>query len=519
MRSSQPSSVRAVARARRFALSALSLLSLLAGCSSDDDGGPNDPAASAPVIQRFAAEPGYLVSGSGADAALVWQVSGAEHLSITPGVGAVSGATGSADVQPTVTTTYTLRAENAQGADSATVSVAVGAAEPAGGEAYGNVPAGLPARLCVGLVEDPGETWMRDSGAAWDMRYHYFVKGWRDNWGWDPTNSGQWGLGYLEECDAHGFLPVVQYYCMNGYSGYDEGAFYATAGNATVMADYFDDFKVLMQRCKEFDKPVLVLLEGDGYAYMEIQSGENPAAYAAVAATGMPELASLPNTAAGWGLAFLRIRQAVGADQVVLGMHISAWATQSDISYYQTDVALQPEVDQAYAFLAPLGLAANVTGATYDVLVGDPLDRDSGFYEVNQGLGQARWWNAADNAPLNSRSFNRYAEWMRLWNRTAHKRWVLWQIPLGNSNHLNVWNNGGAREGFKDNRPEYFFANGTDHLRKFADAGAIALLFGPGAAGQSYCTNDVYTDGQLFMKSRAGAILNAGGVPIVTMGH
>ncbi|MDA8139199.1 MAG: hypothetical protein M0036_11160 [Desulfobacteraceae bacterium] len=151
--------------------------------------------------------------------------------------------------------------------------------------------------------------------------------------------------------------------------------------------------------------------------------------------------------------------------------------------------------------------------------MGDPLDRDSGFYEVHEGLGQQRWWDASDSASINSKSFNRYAEWMRLWNIKSRKRWVLWQIPLGNSNHLNIWNNDGPREGYKDNRPEYFFANGTDHLRKFADAGAIALLFGPGAGGQSFYTNDLYTDGQLFMQSRAGDILNAGGVPLVTIGN
>jgi hypothetical protein len=30
----------------------------------------------------------------------------------------------------------------------------------------------------------------------------------------------------------------------------------------------------------------------------------------------------------------------------------------------------------------------------------------------------------------------------------------------------------------------------------------------------SFYTNDVYSDGQLFMKSRAGAFLNAGGLTI-----
>jgi hypothetical protein len=61
--------------------------------------------------------------------------------------------------------------------------------------------------------------------------------------------------------------------------------------------------------------------------------------------------------------------------------------------------------------------------------------------------------------------------------------------------------------------PEYFFGSGDAHLRKFADAGTIAMLFGPGAGGQFF-TNDFFTDGQLFMQSRAGAFLNAGGLPI-----
>jgi hypothetical protein len=44
--------------------------------------------------------------------------------------------------------------------------------------------------------------------------------------------------------------------------------------------------------------------------------------------------------------------------------------------------------------------------------------------------------------------------------------------------------------------------------------GVIGLLFGAGASGMSTYTNDVYTDGQLFMKSHAGAFLNAGGLGI-----
>jgi hypothetical protein len=267
-----------------------------------------------------------------------------------------------------------------------------------------------------------------------------------------------------------------------------------------------------MQRARDFGKPVVIMVEADGFGFLQQQSGANPNAYAAVAATGMPELASLPNTVAGWGLAFLEMRAAVGAHNVILAMDISGWATGKDILYFSVTDPLQTEVDKAYTFLAPLGLAANQTGETWDLLAQNPLDRDSDYYTT---LGQNRWWDASDSASTSSRSFNRYAEWLRLWNVKANKRWVLWQVPLGNSNHLNVYNNGKAREGYKDNRPEYFLGpNGDAHRRKFAQAGVIGVYFGAGASGMSQYMNDYYTDGQLFMKSRGTLFLNSGGLPI-----
>jgi len=488
----------------------LQLLACGGGSASSPRG--NVPSTPAPVIESFTAAPTTVPAGSTTQ--LSWSVTGAASLSIDNGVGPVSGT--SLVVTPTGTTTYQLTATGAGGSASRFVVVTVSNAVPAGSSAYGIVPGGLPGRLAVGLVSEPGDAWMMTSGVSWDMRYHYFVKGWRDNWGWDSSNTGQWGLDYLKECDTQGFLPVVQYYCMNGYSNFDESAFYATTQMAPTMASYFDDFRVLMECCKEFGKPVLVLLEGDGFAYMEIQSGDNPEAPSAVASTGLPALQGLPDTAAGWGLAFLQIRKSVGAANVVLGMHISSWATQKDISYFSVTDPLQPEVDKAFAFLSKLGLADNQTGETFDLLVGDPLDRDSDFYRLTRG--EDRWWDASDTAPTTSKSFNRYAEWLRLWNQTARKRWVLWQIPLGNSNHLNVDNTGQPRGGYQDNRPEYFFGSGSDaHLRRFAEAGVISLLFGAGAGFQSMYQNDQYSDGQLFMKSRAGAFLNGGGLPISTV--
>jgi hypothetical protein len=376
----------------------------------------------------------------------------------------------------------------------------------------GSIPANLPARLTVGLMEGWNQTWMKTSAVPWDVRYIYFTKGWANNWGYG-AHDGSMATNFFNECASGGFIPAIQYYQMNLEPGGGEAQFLSKTQNAATMASYFGDFKLLMQRAKTYGKPVTVILEADGFGFLQQQSNGNPNVYAAVAASGIPELAGLPNTIAGWGLAFLQLRNAVGASNVSLGVDIASWAGGREVVYVSVTDPLQPAVDKVYNFLAPFGLTANQTGTTFDFIANSPLDRDSDYYRVVNGTSQ--WWDASDSASLSSASFNRYAEWLRLWNVKTNKRLLLWQVPLGNSNHLNVYNNGGARQGYKDNRPEYFFgASSITHLEKFASSGVFSILFGPGATGQSSFQNDTYTDGQLFMKSRAGNFLKAGGLAI-----
>jgi len=401
---------------------------------------------------------------------------------------------------------------------STSETAADGGAAEAGGplpdaSAPGTLPAGLPTKLLVGLFEDGGGTWMKSSGVPWNARYRYIVKGWANNFGFG-ARDGSFARSYFDECAAQGAVPAIAYYQVNGEPGGSEASFLQKTQNAATMAGYFADFKLLMERVKDFGKPVLVLLEPDGTGLLQLQANGNPATAAAVASTGLPELAGLPDTIAGWGLAFLRMKKAVGASNAILGLHVSAWASGKDLSYYSVTDPLDPEVTKVHDFLAPLGLAANTTGLTYDVLVGDPLDRDSDYYRIVRN-DPNRWWDASDAAPVGSRSFNRYAEWLRLWNVKTQKRWVLWQIPLGNSNHLNVSNEGASRQGYKDNRPEYFFGPGrAAHLQRFAASGVIALLFGAGAGGVSSYQNDTFTDGKPFMQSRVGEFFAAGGLAI-----
>jgi hypothetical protein len=84
------------------------------------------PTSGSPIILSFTASPASI--GPGESSLLSWSVSGATSLSITPGVGVVTGS--SMTVSPPATTQYTLVAANAYGTASAKTTVTVVSAPP-----------------------------------------------------------------------------------------------------------------------------------------------------------------------------------------------------------------------------------------------------------------------------------------------------------------------------------------------------------------------------------------------------
>ena len=84
------------------------------------------PAAAKPSITTFQAEPSTIERGQ--SATLRWAVTGdTSEISISPQIGSVASS-GSRQVFPTSTSTYTLRANGPGGSDSRTVTVNVAAA-------------------------------------------------------------------------------------------------------------------------------------------------------------------------------------------------------------------------------------------------------------------------------------------------------------------------------------------------------------------------------------------------------
>lgn len=83
--------------------------------------GSNYPTGAAPTISSFTASPTHTASGG--SVTLSWHASSADYVIISPGPGAVRGATVS--VNPTATTTYTLYVTNQYGRTTSTVTVNV----------------------------------------------------------------------------------------------------------------------------------------------------------------------------------------------------------------------------------------------------------------------------------------------------------------------------------------------------------------------------------------------------------
>lgn len=120
---------------RYIALSLLGLALLLtaAGCKKKIPAPPPPPppaetkTVAAPVIATLVAEPGTIDRGQ--SSTLRWVVEGADEISINNGIGTVM-ASGSRQVFPSNTTTYTLTARNAGGSATRSVTVNVNVPPP-----------------------------------------------------------------------------------------------------------------------------------------------------------------------------------------------------------------------------------------------------------------------------------------------------------------------------------------------------------------------------------------------------
>jgi len=287
---------------------------------------------------------------------------------------------------------------------------------------------------------------------------------------------------YVGESQAAGIIPVFSYYQLlqsapGNTQGEPAGDFTNLANTAT-MTSYFQDVTLFFQRAAAAT-PVVLHVEPDLWAYLQQRAQNNNGATVPVqvAATGLGDLAGLPNNAAGLAQAFVRLRDKY-APNVILAYHFSTWGTGTDILYSRpadaTVSALGVSTGQFYLSL----------GANFDMAFTDLTDRDAAFKQIVYGDGGASWYSADD--------YRRSALYISAFVQTADKRVAIWQIPYGNTEmqaENNTWGH------YQDNKVQWLLDDPTGaHLETYANAGVVAFLFGGGAAGVT-CACDADHDG------------------------
>jgi len=334
------------------------------------------------------------------------------------------------------------------------------------------------------MADSPGGAAAMKATASFAFRYQYLAGGVNTGNGWATWNAnGDFPKYYIQDSVASGIVPVFTYYMLlqsTPGGGSEATADFTNLNNAATMTAYYNDLKLFFQKAGAFPAQLVVLhVEPDLWGYLEqLATNDNAATVSAkVSETGLPELAGLPSNASGFARAILKLRDTY-APNVVVAYHISVWGTG-------TDIALSNPPDAAVDLLAARAAAFyNSLAANFDIAFAEFSDRDSGFYQYVYGDSGRSWWDSED--------FRRNALFLSGFSGAAHKRIVMWQIPLGNTEmraENNTWGH------YQDNRPEWLLNEpARTHLAAYRDAGVVAFLFGGGAGGTT-CACDADGDG------------------------
>ncbi|MGH2851664.1 MAG: hypothetical protein ACRDLP_13720 [Solirubrobacteraceae bacterium] len=361
--------------------------------------------------------------------------------------------------------------------------------------------------LQIGMTSQPGGAAGLAAAAPFGLRYQYLAGGVNTGKGWQTWNpNGSFVSLYDAESEAHHIVPVFSYYqirqSLPGAGVADELT--ADLGNlddAATMRSYFLDLKAFFLRAARAHGPVVLHLEPDLFGYIEQRAGARGASAvpAAVASSGLPELRTLPDSAAGFAQAVLALRDAY-APNVLVGYPISIWGTNLDIHLsHPSDSQVDKMAAQSVAFYRSLH-------AKFDLMFTEMTDRDAGYAQVVNGEHGA-WWRAVD--------FEHDLRFLADYHRRIDAPIVMWQIPLGNTASP-LLNN--TPYHYRDNKVQWILGAGNrGHLLAYARAGVVAFLFG---GGQTTDTDagDASGDGRAddggYLYTRARAYYAQGAIPL-----
>lgn len=347
-----------------------------------------------------------------------------------------------------------------------------------------DLPDGWPQSVQLGMASGAHDAATIAATAPFRFRYKYLAGGVNTGDGWVDWNpDGAFVTRFVGESRDAGLRSVFTYYMLRqSRPGRDLGEVDGVAANLAdpdTMAAYYRDLRLFFQRAGDAGGMTVLHLEPDLWAFMQQRATDDDATSVPVkvGASGMSDVSDLPDTAAGFAQAIVRLRDRYAAN-VVLGYHFSTWATGHDILHsIPSDNTVQVRGERTATFYRSLD-------APFDIAFTDIADRDAAFKEEHYGDGGASWMEDADYA--------RSAVYVGAFVETAALRAVLWQIPFGNT-VMRAMNNTWGH--YQDNKVETLLDQPDQAaLNAYTDAGVVAYLFGGGAGGVT-CACDAQGDG------------------------
>jgi hypothetical protein len=236
----------------------------------------------------------------------------------------------------------------------------------------------------------------------------------------------------------------------------------AVLTDASYMGPYWDQAVLLYERLALFDKPAVVHLEPDFWAFMQQRSGGDAASMPVLIHDHVEGCDDEPENLVGMGRCLVKLARMI-SPKVALGFHASRWAGDP------ADTA---------EFLTSIG------AADADFIAIDMLDRDAGCFEAhvdpNCMRTEGNWY--WDETNQTSPNFHEFLDFSKTIGDGLGRPIIWWQIPFGVPSD----EPGGTAGHYRDNRVHYIFG----HIEEFIAAGGLGAAFGVGAGNQTYIDTD-----------------------------
>ncbi len=372
------------------------------------------------------------------------------------------------------------------------------------------IPDWLPDHLEVGMSELPSPPPMFQVPDGTAYRQQYLSGGAGTGWStWN--NNGDFARLYIQKSIEKGKTPIFTYYmiCQSGHGGggngghpcysQEQNTIRDNLANSGTMYGYWANVKLFYEKAAQFpNQTVIFHVEPDMWGHIhQMSANDNAGQYphsVKVGGSGFGDLNGISDTPAGFADALYRLRDVTGAHNVKIAYHVSIWGTRTDISLSDPNPnELQQLAGRSVQFYQSLD-------QQFDLTFFEMRDRDAGFYEVQYGIPNA-WWQSND--------YDNHIAWIDRFTNDTGQAVMLWQLPYGNTKTSDLNNTWGF---FKDNIVETLLDE-SDYrtLKRYADAGVVAIVFGQGAGGTT-CPCDSNNDGRIddggFFKNVASRYAN-----------